>query len=96
MYFHFENGTEETEALIVGIDFDERIDMYYLNLLGISVRHCKYTEPGNAWLDEEEIDNLMESAMLEFPHDLVGRRIKLVSSAAQEKGINSDEDENNE
>ena len=59
---------------------------------GIGSDGISYTEPGKAWFDDEDFCDLMDSDELEFPHDIVGRKLRLAANGAAERDI-GDEDE---
>ena len=83
MYFYFENGRKETEALITGFSYDPKREMYVLAVLGIGSDGISFSEPGKVWLADQELQTIMDYESLEFPHNLIGRRMML---SEQEKG----------
>lgn len=95
MVFYFEDGRKLTEALVTGIAYDQDKEMYVLSVLGIGSDGISYTEQGTAWFDDEDFHDLMESGELEFPHDIVGRKLRLAANRAAE-GDSGDEDETNQ
>lgn len=92
MVFFFEDGRKLTEALVTGIAYDQDKEMYVLSVLGIGSDGISYTEPGKAWFDDDDFSDLMDSDELEFPHDIVGRKLRLAANSAAE-GNNGDENE---
>lgn len=94
MVFFFEDGRKLTEALVTGIAYDQDQEMYVLSVLGIGSDHISYTEPGKAWFDDDDFSDLMESDELEFPHDIVGRKLKLAAKVVAERVIGDEDDEN--
>lgn len=94
MYFRFSSGVTQTEALVTGMTFDKEGEQYKLALLGIGDDRISYSVPGTAWFDAEDFDELVESDALEFPHDLVGRKLIIISATEAKKGKgDSDEEE---
>ena len=93
VYILFAEGRKLTEALVTGITYDPDKEMYLLSVLGIGRDGISYTEPGKAWFDDDDFSDLMNSDELEFPHDIVGRKLRLVANSAAE-GNNGDKDEN--
>lgn len=83
MLYFFEDGRKETEALITGFSYDPKREMYVLAVLGIGSDGISFSEPGKVWLRDQEIHAVMEYESLEFPHNLIGRRMML---SEQEKG----------
>lgn len=92
MVFWFDDGRKLTEALVTGIAYDQDKEMYVLSVLGIGSDGISYTEPGKAWFDDDDFSDLMNSDELEFPHDIVGRKLRLAANGAAERNI-GDEDE---
>lgn len=86
MFFIFENGCKLTEALVTALQYDQFKEMYELTVLGLGKDGFSYTEPGKAWFDDEDFDELIESKEFEFPHEIIGRKIKLVANGMNEKG----------
>lgn len=95
MVFWFEDGRRLTEALVTGIAYDRDKEMYVLSVLGIGSDGISYTEPGKAWFDDDDFSDLMNSDELEFPHEIVGRKLRLAANGAAERNI-GDEDEDYE
>ena len=95
MVFYFEDGRKLTEALVTGIAYDQEQEMYVLSVLGIGRDGISYTEPGKAWFDDEDFTDLMESDELEFPHDIVGRKLKLTANSAVERLIGDENEDYN-
>lgn len=94
MVFFFEDGRRLTEALVTGIAYDQDQEMYVLSVLGIDSDCISYTEPGKAWFDDDDFCDLMESDELEFPHDIVGRKLKLAANGATEMVLGDENEEN--
>ncbi len=92
MVFWFDDGRKLTEALVTGIAYDQDKEMYVLSVLGIGSDGISYTESGKAWFDNDDFSDLMNSDELEFPHDIVGRKLRLAANGAAERNI-GDEDE---
>ena len=93
MVFWFEDGRKLTEALVTGITYDQDKEMYVLSVLGIGSDGISYTEPGKAWFDDEDFCDLMDSDELEFPHDIVGRKLRLAANGAAERDIGVEDEE---
>lgn len=85
MIFWFENGCRLTEALVIGLAYDEVKEMYELTVLGLGRDKISYTEPGKAWFDDEDFAELIEYGEFEFPHEIVGRKLKLAANCATER-----------
>lgn len=94
MVFYFENDRRMTEALVTGITYDKEKELYELSILGIGNDKISYTEPGKAWFDDEDFEALISNGELEFPHEIVGRKIKLVANGAAERIIGDNYEEN--
>lgn len=91
MYFIFENGCQLTEALVTALKYDSVKAMYELTVLGLDEDGFSYTKPGKAWFDDEDFDALMADGELEFPHEIVGRKLKLVANSIERQGNDYEE-----
>lgn len=80
MFFRFENNCQSTEALITALKYDKIKAMYEITVFGLDRDGFSYTEPGKAWFDDEEFDELTGSQELEFPHNIIGRKMKLIGN----------------
>ena len=95
MTFLFENGCQRTEALVTALIYDQDREVYELTVLGLGRDGFSYTEPGKVWFYlEEDFNSLMESGDMEFPQEIIGRRIRLVADSAKER-VNGDDNEEN-
>ncbi len=91
MCFLFENGCELTEALVTALKYDNVKAMYELTVLGLDDDGFSYTQPGKAWFDDEDFDDIMADGELEFPHEIVGRKLKLVANGIERQGNHYEE-----
>ena len=78
--FFFKKSCTTTEALITGLKYDKDVRMFELSLLGIGKDDFSYTNDGKAWMDEDDLYELMSGRELEFPQQLTGMRIKFISN----------------
>ena len=90
MYFNLDNGARRTEALVTAITYDRYKEMYCLAVLGMDGTGYNYTVKGEAWFDDEDFDALVKSGELEFPHNLIGRKIKLIANGVAERNTGDD------
>lgn len=88
MFFWFENGCKLTEALVTALQYDQIKEMYELTVLGLDKDGFSYTEPGKAWFMDEDFEDLIASGELEFPHEIIGRRIMLVGNGIKKEDNN--------
>ena len=58
------------------IRFIEKV--YELAVLGLGNDRISYTETGTAWFESEDFDELIDAGEFEFPHEIIGRKLKLV------------------
>lgn len=79
MKFWFENGCQSTEALVTAIRYDE-FRGCVLKVLGLDSNGYNYTNYGELQLNAEAMEELMESHELELPHEIIGRKIKIVAT----------------
>ena len=70
-----------TEAIITSIQFDRSIELYELALLGLDEDEKNFTNPGKAWMDQGDIEDLAKSGNLDSVQELVGIRIMFISNA---------------
>ena len=80
MYFMFENSCKSTEALVTALKYDAAKSMYELTVLGIDKDGINYTQLGHAWFDDENFEELIKSDELEFPHKIIGRKIRFTAN----------------
>lgn len=80
MYFIFENDCKLTEALVTALKYDNVKSMYEITVLGLDKDGFSYTQPGRAWFDDEDFEDMMNAGELEFPHEIVERKLKLVAN----------------
>ena len=80
MYFRFENDSKLTEALVTGMKYHEDEKVYELAVLGLGNDGISYTETGTAWFESEDFDELIDAGEFEFPHEIIGRKLKLVAN----------------
>lgn len=76
--FNFENGCYNARAIITSVGYDELRDMYELALLGVGSDGCSFTNPGKAWMDKEDLAELMKPKNLERPQQLCGMQMMVV------------------
>jgi hypothetical protein len=81
MGFYFNNGKVLTEALIISLRHTSGylLYSYELTILGLDADGFSYTQPGHAWFDDEEFEELLSSKELQFPQEIIGMKIRLVA-----------------
>lgn len=79
MYFIFENSCKSTEVLVTEMKYDDAKSTYELKVLGIDKYHINYIYPGQVWLHDNELKEIMINGDFEFPPEIVGRKLKLVA-----------------
>ena len=84
MTFKFDNGCKLTEALVTGMKYHENSKTYELTVFGIDEDGISYTQTGKAWFETEDFDELIEAGEFEFPHEIIGRKLKLVANGTKE------------
>ena len=73
--FQFKRPCKMTWALITALKYDKTVKLYELTLLGIGEDGFSYTNEGAAWMDSEDLYNLMSEGDVDYPQDLAGMRI---------------------
>lgn len=85
MMFLFDDGRRVTEALVTGISLDLDNHLYIFTVLGLDQDRINYTEPGKAWIRDDELQDILDSDAIKNPHDIVGRKMKFVANDATER-----------
>lgn len=96
MNFSFRNGSKLTEALVTGMKYHKDNKRYEIAVLGLDDDGFSYTVPGTAWFDCEDFDEMIEAGEFEFPHQLIGKRLKLVSETYLDNNANEIDENDNE
>lgn len=76
--FYFENGCYNAKAIITSVVYDKFRDIYELALLGVGSDGCSFTNPGKAWLNKADLDELMSPKNIESPQQLCGMQMMVV------------------
>ena len=87
MTFLFENGDKTVEALVTALHYESNIEPYRLDILGLDNTGYNYTQKGNAWLSNCEFNDMAECEGFEFPHEIIGKKLKLVATTDEERNI---------
>ena len=83
MYFRFENDSKLTEALVTSMKYHADKKVYELAVLGLENDGISYTETGTAWFESEDFDELIDAGEFEFPHESIGRKLKLLANGTK-------------
>lgn len=99
--FFFEQPCDDTRAIITSVKYDQYMQIFELELLGVGTDGFNFTNPGKAWMDDDDLQELMNTGELEFPQQLCGmqlmfyadthRKTNDVSATPQLKPVSLDE-----
>ena len=87
MVFLFENEDKITEALVTALHYVPTAECYRLDILGVDSTGYNYTIKGNAWFSIHEFDDMAECGEFEFPHEIIGKKLKLVATTDEERCV---------
>lgn len=84
--FWFDRPCLTTVAIITSVKYDKHVETYELSLLGLGEDGFNYTNVGKAWMDEDDLHELMQEGELDFPQELCGMRIEFISDNRKDIG----------
>lgn len=73
--FLFKQPCNATRALITSVKYDQYMQMFELELLGVGSDSFNFTNPGKAWMDDDDLQELMNTREVEFPQQLCGMQL---------------------
>ena len=81
--FLFDFPQNQIRALITSVTYDSSDDLFVLSLLGTGSDGFNFTNQGTAWLDEEDIQTLMQNSEVEFVQELCGMQLMITLNGEQ-------------
>ena len=82
--FLFDQPCLTTVAIITSVKYDQHVEIYELSLLGVGEDGFSYTNAGKAWMDEDDLHELMKEKELNTPQELCGMKIKFIADSYKE------------
>ncbi len=79
--FLFDRPCITTETIITSVKYDQHVDIYELSLLGVSEDGFSYTNAGKAWMDEDDLHELMKEKEFKTPQELCGMRMRFIADS---------------
>ncbi len=73
--FLFKQPCNATRVLITSVNYDQYMQMFELELLGVGSDGFNFTNSGKAWMDDDDLQELMNTREVEFPQQLCGMQL---------------------